>query len=79
MQTQISKLLAELYQLDASLAQKETELIKILTEMLKNKPDAQLDDSFRKELKSKLSAEISASKNATASIPWKHIFAGFLT
>lgn len=79
MQTQISKLLAELYQLDPVLAQKEAELVKILTEMLKNKPNAQLDDSFRKELKSKLSAEISATQRTTSSISWKHIFAGFLT
>lgn len=79
MKTQIAKLLAELYVLDPELIKKESELTVILTEMLNNKPDTHFDENFRKELKSKLYAEMKRMKHHTSSrINWKSIIAGFL-
>lgn len=79
MKTKIAKLLAELYALDPELAKKESELTSILTEMLIKKPDTHFDEDFRKELKSKLYAEMHRMKNySPAQINWKSIIAGFL-
>lgn len=58
-------ILAELYQLDPSLKKYEKQLIILMEELIKSKPDIALDESFRQELKTQLlskAADIKTNK-----------------
>ncbi len=58
MSVNINDILEELYALDPDLRQKESEIQKIIERMIKNRPEIQMDESFRNELRQKIMLEI---------------------
>lgn len=58
MKNEINEILQELYELDPNLVEKEAELTKIISKMLKVKPEITLDKEFRVELKQQILAEL---------------------
>ncbi len=58
MSVNINDILQELYALDPDLRQKESEIQKIIERMIKNRPEIQIDESFRNELRHKIMLEI---------------------
>lgn len=58
MSVNINDILEELYALDPDLRQKESEIQKIIERMIKNRPEIQIDESFRNELRHKIMLEI---------------------
>lgn len=58
MSININDILEELYALDPDLRQKESEIQKIIERMIKNRPEIQMDESFRNELRQKIMLEI---------------------
>ena len=67
----IQKFIDDLYKIDPSLRSHESELRKTVASILKSKPDALADESFREELRAKL-LKISDEKNVKRSTfrPW---------
>lgn len=57
----IKSILEEIYLLEPSLREKEEKIIKIIEKMQANRPDIQIDDAFKAELKKKILAEIRPS------------------
>lgn len=58
MSVNINDILEELYALDPDLREKESEIQKIIERMIKNRPEIQIDESFRNELRHKIMLEI---------------------
>jgi len=58
MERQIKKILQELYLIDENLKNKEDDLIWIISSMLEIKPNIKIDDTFKNELKLRISNEI---------------------
>lgn len=58
MKKEINEILQELYELDPNLVEKEAELTKIISKMLKVKPEITLDKEFRAELKQQILTEL---------------------
>jgi len=54
----IKTLLEELYTLEPSLREKEDSIIRIITEMQKNKPSFTIDEDFKRALKNKVMHEL---------------------
>jgi hypothetical protein len=78
MKTNLKKILEELYALDPDLQEKETELLKILQDMTKNRPDADFDDEFRSQLKQEVLVAIEHEKDRQRSPSrWKSVLQGF--
>jgi Ca-activated chloride channel family protein len=50
----IKEILADLYEIDPGLAEKEEELKKIIEKLLSSKPDVTMDDNFKAELRQKI-------------------------
>lgn len=61
MDEKIKKILNDIYMIDDSLKEKEGELVKIIEELLRSKPDAKIDDDFVKSLQEKLLARLKAT------------------
>ncbi len=77
MKKNLKQFLEELYQLDPSLQAKEEQLLKILDEMLTNRPNAHFDEAFKAELHRKIRAEISLEKGHIRTTHWKNTLIGF--
>jgi len=76
-QAEIKSILDELYQIDQSFKQYEKQLIKIINQMLNNKPDTKFDENFRRELKLKLlqrAEELSKKKTTGFFYPILYFF-----
>ncbi len=74
MKTNVKKILDELYVLDPGLKNKEVQLLKILNEMVANKPDIHMDAAFKEELHQKIMTEIAHEKMNRSSMTWQTIF-----
>jgi len=57
MDKKIEKILNDIYMVDESLKEKEKDVIKIIEELLRSKPDAKIDQDFVMNLRSRLMAE----------------------
>lgn len=57
MANQIDQILKELYELDSELKNHEPELIRIINEILKSRPDTKFDENFAKKLRAQLLGE----------------------
>ncbi len=66
-------ILTELYQLDPGLKKYEKQLITIMEELIKSKPDVSLDESFRQELKTQLLSK-AADMKTNKKINYKYMF-----
>lgn len=62
MNTQIKEILEELYLIDGSLKNNETDLIRIIGKMIDSKPKTQLSESFKMELKNKIIRQLNVSR-----------------
>lgn len=62
MQENIKKILNELYLIDETLKDKEGELIKIISAMLNLRPNVNINDDFKKELKNQILQKITSEK-----------------
>lgn len=58
MKNNINQILEELYKKDPSLKEKENIIIPIIQTMIDIKPDIQIDENFKKQLKTKINEEI---------------------
>ncbi|MDD3646163.1 MAG: hypothetical protein PHH06_02015 [Candidatus Gracilibacteria bacterium] len=58
MKREVNEILQELYELDPNLVEKEAELTKIISKMIKVKPEVTLDKQFRTELKQQILSEL---------------------
>lgn len=68
MSTTVKTLLEELYALEPSLREKESDITRIIEAMLAHKPDIRIDETFRAELREKLIAQDSAPVRSSS---WK--------
>lgn len=79
MENNIQKILNELYEIDSSLREKESELTKIIQTMLNLKPDINIDESFKTNLRNIISEKITSKKleeyNKKSKTNYFHIFA----
>ncbi|NQU82531.1 MAG: hypothetical protein HQ539_01115, partial [Parcubacteria group bacterium] len=77
-QETIKIILDDLYKIDASLRQHEAELVEIIKQLIEAKPSAQLDESFRAELREqilKMAQEIKLNtKFGKSKFVWADIF-----
>ncbi len=64
MKKEIKEILDELYNLDSSLKEKESDLIEIISRMIDYKPDVKIDKQFKKELKEKVLLELEKKDNS---------------
>lgn len=64
MQTNLKKLIEELYWLNPSLREKEVQLEKLVVHMTNLKPEISVSDTFRKVLKNRLTSEIELQKTS---------------
>lgn len=62
MDKKIEKILNDIYMVDESLKEKEKDIIKIIEELLRSKPDAKIDRNFVAELRNKLMARAKTGK-----------------
>ena len=69
----IKKLLEELYLLEPSLREKEQQILHIIENMQKNRPNIIINEEFKNELRAKLLAEL---RPAHIIWNWGWIFAG---
>lgn len=76
----IKQILNDLYLIDASLKNKEEDLIKIIEKLLNNKPDINIDESFVKKIRSELMVE---AKKMNINLKkkgmwenWQYVFGG---
>ncbi len=67
----IKTLLEELYTLEPSLREKEDSIIRIITEMQKNKPSFTIDEDFKRTLKDKVMHELLGKPQKTS---WYIVF-----
>lgn len=58
----IEEILKDLYKIDPSLMKEEVQLKKIIHELLSSRPEAEMDEEFRKELKEKILTKFSQKK-----------------
>lgn len=63
-------ILEELYALDPTLREKEAEIKKIIDRMIKNRPEVEINETFRSELREKIMREIAATRKSTVWFPW---------
>lgn len=63
MESFYQEILAELYQNDPGLKKYEKQLINLMDELIKSKPDVSLDESFRQQLKIQLLSKANTIKN----------------
>ena len=62
----IKTLLEELYTLEPSLRDKEDSIIRIITQMQKNKPSVVIDEDFKRALKNKVMHELLGKSQKTS-------------
>ncbi|MBN1778679.1 MAG: hypothetical protein JW816_00450 [Candidatus Buchananbacteria bacterium] len=62
MKPEIKKILADLYQLDSGLQKNETELVKIIENLLIMKPDTKFDRKFAQQLRSRLLSSVESDQ-----------------
>lgn len=60
MNTEIRKILLDLYKIDPTLKAKESEILKVVNELLKAKPDTKFDETFREQLRARIMQKIAA-------------------
>ncbi len=70
MSVNIKDILDELYALDPDLREKESEIKKIIEKMMKNRPEVEINETFRAELRQKIMREIAAMKKPAVWLPW---------
>ena len=58
MQTNVKTLLEELYLLEPSLREKEEQIVHIIENMQKNRPNIVINEEFKNELRAKLLLEL---------------------
>lgn len=75
MKNEIQTLLEELYLLDPELRSKETELKKLLKDMIASRPDTRFDERFKEELREKIRTEI--ARIGEKPVKKMNFFAGF--
>ena len=63
-------ILEELYALDPTLREKEAEIKKIIERMIKNRPEVEINETFRSELREKIMREIATMKKPAVWLPW---------
>ena len=63
MQANIQTLLEELYLLEPSLREKEDQIVHIIENMQKNRPNIVINEEFKNELRTKIMTEL---KNSTS-------------
>lgn len=63
-------ILEELYALDPTLREKEAEIKKIIDRMIKNRPEVEINETFRSELREKIMREIATMKKPAVWLPW---------
>ncbi|MFA6604291.1 MAG: hypothetical protein WCT10_05690 [Patescibacteria group bacterium] len=68
MEPLIKEILADLYRIDPELKTHEAELAKLVSRLLAARPDADLDEKFRQELRERLLAEFAASRREKRSL-----------
>jgi hypothetical protein len=70
MSVNIKDILDELYALDPDLREKESEIKKIIEKMMKNRPEVEINETFRSELREKIMREIATMKKPAVWLPW---------
>jgi predicted oxidoreductase (fatty acid repression mutant protein) len=70
MSVNIKDILDELYALDPDLREKESEIKKIIEKMMKNRPEVEINETFRSELREKIMREIASMKKPAVWLPW---------
>lgn len=70
MSVNIKDILDELYALDPDLRKKEWEIKKIIEKMMKNRPEVEINETFRSELREKIMQEITAMKKPALWFQW---------
>jgi hypothetical protein len=70
MSVNIKDILDELYALDPDLREKESEIKKIIEKMMKNRPEVEINETFRTELREKIMREIASMKKPAVWLPW---------
>ena len=79
MKTEIKEILDELYELDISLKEKESELVSIISKMIESKPNIAIDNNFKAELKSKILSQMNNKSNKFLNINALKYFLTFLS
>ena len=62
MEPLIKEILADLYRVDPELKSREAELVKLVSRLLASRPDTDLDENFKRELRERLLAEFASSR-----------------
>jgi hypothetical protein len=62
MKTNIENFLEELYQIDPSLQEKETQIKKLITTMTSLSPDVKMDETFKTNLRAQIAEKIHSEK-----------------
>jgi len=70
MSVNIKDILDELYALDPDLREKESEIKKIIEKMMKNRPEVEINETFRTELRKRIMQEIATMKKPAVWLPW---------
>ncbi len=63
-------ILEELYALDPDLRQKETKITKIIERMIQKRPEVEINEVFRSELREKIMQEIHAVRKPIFWFQW---------
>lgn len=69
MDENIKKILEDLYMLDENLRKNEKELIEIIDQLLKAKPDTKYDEKFGQELRAEILVRVAKMKQPKAAMP----------
>jgi len=76
MNQNIQEILEDLYRIEPELRKQEPALLKLVETLLASRPDAVLDEVFRKELRERLLREF-PQRTAVSSGPWSRLAGGF--
>lgn len=63
-------ILEELYALDPTLREKESEIKKIIDKMIKNRPEVEINETFRAELRKKIMHELTSMRKSALWFQW---------
>jgi len=70
MDIEIQKILEDIYRMDPSLKNKESEIVKVIDELVAAKPDTKFDENFKQQLRAKIMQKISAMPPKKISHGW---------
>ncbi len=72
-----AEILADLYRLDPGLKEKETELAALISKLVAARPEAELDEAFRRELRERLLSEYRAHPAIARPTAWTSLLRKF--